>query len=295
MAVTIIEATSLARVGATLGEGPVWVGNGAQGALWFVDIKGPRVHRLDPATGRLDAWDAPDHVGWVLPVPGGRFLAGLASGLHLFSPADGSFVSHHAVETDLPGNRLNDAAVDPSGRIWFGSMDNGEAAETGRLYVHDRGAVADSGAAPVVITNGPAISPDGATLYAVDTLGRTIDAYPIGDDGRLGEPRRFLDVDPALGHPDGATCDAEGGVWVGFWGGWAARRYLPDGTLTHEVRFPVANITKVAIGGPDGRTGYATSARQGLDDDALAAQPQAGDVFTFDAGVTGLPVREAAL
>ena len=30
---------------AELGEGPVWRG----GALWFVDIKGQRIHRLDPA------------------------------------------------------------------------------------------------------------------------------------------------------------------------------------------------------------------------------------------------------
>ncbi len=297
MAVIRIEATQLAQVGATLGEGPVWVGSGdgSGGALWFVDIKAPRVHRLDPATGRLDGWDAPDQVGWVLPVVGGGFLAGLASGLHLFSPDDGGFVFYRPVEPDLPGNRLNDAGVDPAGRVWFGSMDDGEAAATGRLYCHDRGTVSDSGAAPVVITNGPAIAPDGRTLYAVDTLGRTVDAYAIGEDGLLGEARRFLDVDPALGHPDGAICDVEGGVWLAFWGGGAARRYAPDGTQTHEVHFPAANITKIAIGGPDGHTGYATSARKGLDATALAAQPQAGDVFTFTVDVPGVPVREVEI
>jgi sugar lactone lactonase YvrE len=297
MALIEIKATRLARVGATLGEGPVWVSgdHAGAGALWFVDIKAPRVHRLDPTTGRLDGWDAPEQVGWVLPAGDGRFLAGLASGLHLFSPADGSFTPHRDVEAHLPGNRLNDAATDPHGRVWFGSMDNGEEAATGRLYVHHRGEVADSGAASAVITNGPAISPDGRTLYAVDTLARTIDAFTLDAYGGLTDRRRFLAIDPALGHPDGATCDVEGGVWVGFWGGWAARRYAPDGTPTHEVRFPVANVTKVAIGGPDGRTGYATTARKGLDDAALAAQPQAGDVFTFDAEVAGVPVREASL
>ncbi len=51
-------------------------------------------------------------------------------------------------------------------------------------------------------------------------------------------------------------------MWVGFFGGWSARRYGPDGVMTDEVRFPVSNITKIALGGPDGRTAYATTARQ---------------------------------
>lgn len=288
-----LEARPAASVGAMLGEGPVWVERDA--ALWFVDIKAPRVHRFDPASGRLDAWAAPAEVGWVLPVDNGGFIAGLATGLHCFSPEDGRFALHAEVEPHLPGNRLNDAAIDPAGRIWFGSMDNAEAAATGSLYVHEHGRVRDSGVEPVVITNGPAIAPDGRTLYAVDTLGRTIDAYTVAPDGELHDRRRFLTIDPALGHPDGAIADAEGGIWVGFFGGWAARRYAPNGTLTHEVRFPVANVTKVALGGPDGRTAYATTARKGLDAAQLAAQPLAGDLFTFPVDVPGVPVRPVGL
>ena len=44
-----IQATSICEVGATLGEGPIWVERDA--ALWFVDIKAPRVYRFDPETG----------------------------------------------------------------------------------------------------------------------------------------------------------------------------------------------------------------------------------------------------
>ncbi len=38
-------------VGATLGEGPVWVAR--ENALWFVDIKEQRIYRFDPANGEL--------------------------------------------------------------------------------------------------------------------------------------------------------------------------------------------------------------------------------------------------
>ena len=96
---------------------------------------------------------------------------GLADGLYHFAPGDdGRFSRIRTVEPDLPGNRLNDAARDPAGRVWFGSMDNAESAATGRVYRFADGAVGDSGIAPVTITNGPAIAPDGRTLYAVDTL-----------------------------------------------------------------------------------------------------------------------------
>lgn len=282
-----IEAAHLLTIGATLGEGPIW----ADGALWFVDIKQQRVYRHDPDAGTVDHWASPEMIGWIVPAERGGFVAGLQSGLHHFSPDEGSFTRIASIEEHLPANRLNDAAVDPSGRLWFGTMDNDESAASGRLYRWhgDPAAVSETEAAPVCITNGPAISPDGATLYHVDTLGKRVIAHAIGADGTLDEGRTFLTFGGDDGHPDGAICDAEGGVWIGFFGGWAARRYDVDGTLTDEVRFPVSNITKIALGGPDGRTAYATTARQALDDAGLAAQPMAGDIFTFDARVPAQP------
>ncbi|PAX06749.1 SMP-30/gluconolactonase/LRE family protein [Sphingomonas lenta] len=288
-----MAAEHAATVGATLGEGPVW--DARDGALWFVDIKAPRVHCFDSATARLDAWEAPAEIGWVLPAEDGAFLAGLRTGLHRFTPADGRFDLLAEVEPQLPGNRLNDAAVDPAGRVWFGSMDNAETAATGRLYALERGNIRDSGAEPVVITNGPAIAPDGQTLYAVDTLGRAVHAYDLAEDGALRNRRVFLRFDEEHGHPDGAICDAEGGVWIGFFGGWAARRYDAAGRPTHEVSFPVANVTKLSLGGPDGMTAYATTARKGLDAVALAAQPLAGDLFTFRTDAPGVVAPRISL
>ncbi|HXH17222.1 MAG TPA: SMP-30/gluconolactonase/LRE family protein [Sphingomonas sp.] len=283
-----LHAESVRDVGATLGEGPIWVARDA--ALWFVDIKAPCVHRFDPATAALDTWDAPDQVGWVIPTDDGGFLAGVRGGLHRFDPATGAFDLVALVHADTPGNRLNDAARDPSGRIWFGTMDNAEADITGHVYHWHDGVLTKTDIPPVAITNGPAIAPDGGTLYTVDTLGKRIDAHQIDAEGNIGESRTFLTFGPDDGYPDGAICDSDGGVWVAFFGGWAARRYAPDGRCTDVVHFPVANITKIALGGPDGRTAYATTAAKGLDAEALAAQPLAGNLFTFRVTVPGVPV-----
>jgi len=271
-------------LGATLGEGPVWDARDA--ALWFVDIKQNRVHRFDPVSGETRSFDAPGQVGWVLPAADGGFLAGLQTGLHRFDPESGAFTLLTAVEPDRPGNRLNDATVAADGAVWFGSMDDGETDVTGQVHRFHAGTLTTSTIPPVVITNGPAVSPDGGTLYHVDTLGHTIHAVPV-DGATTGTPRLFATIDAADGYPDGVTVDAEGGVWVGLWGGWSARRYAPDGTLDRIVRFPVANITKVAFGGDDLRTGFATSASKGLSDEDRADQPEAGSLFAFDVDVPG--------
>jgi sugar lactone lactonase YvrE len=281
------EARSVLAVQATLGEGPVWVERDQ--ALWFVDIKQHKVHRFDPASGDHKSYDAPCQVGWVLPSDDGKFIAGLQQGLARFDPATGAFEVIHAPEAATPGNRLNDATVDPQGRIWFGSMDDGEASDSGRVYCLDRGEVRDSGLPPICITNGPAVSPDGRTLYHTDTLGRVIHKVPVHENGTLGAPAVFATIDEADGWPDGSICDSEGHVWIGLWGGWRARRYAPTGEIAAEVRLPAANITKIALGGPDLRTAYATSARKGLDAEALAGQPLAGNVFAFEVDVPGLP------
>jgi len=43
------------------------------------------------------------------------------------------------------------------------------------------------------------------------------------------------------------------------------------------------------FGGDDGRTAFVTTARIGLDETALAAQPHAGDIFSFRVDVPGVP------
>ena len=275
------------EVQAQLGEGPVWVERDQ--ALWFTDIKHQRVHRLDPATGDRHSWQAPEQVGFVLPAESGGFIAGLQSGLHRFDPGSGRFRLIVAVEPDRPTNRLNDGVVDPAGRLWFGTMDDSERENSGAYYCFCRGELRTSGLSGIAITNGPAISPDGRTLYWVDTIGRGIYACDIEEDGSLNPSREFVRIAPGEGHPDGPTVDSDGSVWIGLYGGWEARRYSAEGELIERVRFPVANITKLAFGGADLRTAYATTARHLLKPRELEEQPLAGGLFAFRTAVPGRP------
>lgn len=269
---------------AALGEGPVWW----RDRLWFTDIKKMKLHACDGEGGACQSWDAPSQVGFLAPLKNGHLLAGAKTGLLDFDPASGAFDLVRIVEPERPGNRLNDGAVDAKGRLWFGSMDDAEDGATGRLYRLDRGglAIMDS---DYVITNGPAFSPDGQVLYHTDTLKKLIYAFDTGEDGSLRNRRVFAAIEDGAGWPDGPVVDAEGCVWTGLFGGWGVRRYSPQGALIGSVRFPVANVTKIAFGGADLKTVYATTARKGLDAAALAKQPLAGGLFRFDSDVAGLP------
>lgn len=274
-------------LGAALGEGPVWVERDR--SLWFVDIKKRQIHRFAPASGARRSWTAPQQVGFIFPASGGGFVVGLQSGLYRFDPDNGAFDLIVEVDRARPGNRLNDGTVDSLGRLWFGTMDDGEKAKTGAFHCFAAGRLSRTALDNIAITNGPAVSPDGRLLYFVDTLKGTIGVADIGADGILGEPRPFVRIDPSEGHPDGPTIDREGYIWISLYAGWAARRYAPSGELVESVRFPVANITKIAFGGDDLRTAYATTARQLLSAAAIAAQPESGALFEFRVAVPGVP------
>jgi xylono-1,5-lactonase len=281
------QPTDLWDLAAELGEGPVWVERDR--ALWFVDIKKQSIHRFDPANGAKRSWTAPEMVGFIFPAERGGFIAGLQSGLHHFDEMTGAFELIVEVDPDLPANRLNDGVVDQDGRLWFGTMDNSEKSSSGAFYCFANEQLSRTAVDNIAITNGPAVSLDGRLLYVVDTLKGTIDAVDIGSDGSLAQRRPFVRIDPADGYPDGPTVDGEGCVWIALYAGWEARRYSPAGELIDRVRFPVSNITKIAFGGDDLRTAYATTARQQLTAEQIAAQPQIGDLFEFRVDVPGLP------
>lgn len=272
------------EVGATLGEGVLW--DAARRQVWFVDIKGKRLHRCDPEGGERRIWDAPGQVSFIVPASDGGMVCSLEDGLYRFDEQNGAFLPWTKVEDDLPGNRFNDGHVDAQGRLWFGSMDDAEEAPTGVLYRYDgRVAAMDEG---YVITNGPAISPDGLTLYHTDTLAQKIYAFDLDPAGGLANKRLFTELADG-GYPDGMAVDAQGYVWVATFGGWRIDCFDPRGRKAGEVRFPCANVTKLAFGGDDLRTVYATTARKGLSEQALAEQPLAGGLFTFRVETPGQP------
>lgn len=271
-------------VEASLGEGPLW--DYRTGTLWFTDIKQGKLHNFNPATGDRRTVDVGGEPGWILPASDGGFVAGRNLSLFRF---DGEKLGEEIARVDDPAhNRLNDATVDPQGRIWFGSMDNGCKLPTGSVHRYAAGTLTTVGGA-CAITNGPAVTGDGRWLYHVDTLAGIIWRFDIQGNPMLTDGEVFVRFDSEDRGPDGVIVDAEDHLWVAVWGGWCVQRYAPDGTLVQTVDLPVSQVTKVALGGPDLKTAYVTTARGGLSEANLADQPLAGGLFSFAVDVPGRP------
>lgn len=274
------------NAGCLLGEGPLWFAD--EQVLRFVDIKQGMLHSFDPASGKGHSVCVGGQPSFVVPRAGGGMVIG--SNHHLWH-CTGEALNDSIASIDQPAyNRTNDGTVDVHGRLWFGTMDDLENAPTGMLYCWDRRALHPMSVSAVV-TNGPAISADGRTLYHVDSGERTIWRFAIseGDQGPvLSKGEVFVRLSEADGYPDGAVLDSEGCLWVALWDGWAVRRYAPDGGLLDTIPLPCARVTKVAFGGADLCTVYVTSARVGLSKEDLAQQPDAGGLFAFQADVPGV-------
>lgn len=286
----MIKPQMLWPVAAQLGEGPVWIADEA--ALRFVDIKGGNLHRYIPATGARETMSVGGMPSFIVPTEAGGYLIGSKNELlpltrHEIGPA--------VATIRMPAhNRTNDATVDGQGRLWFGTMDDDERQATGDLYCFDRGTLHAQGKATIV-TNGPAVSSDSQTLYHVDSGARTIWRSTIAEGPKLTNSTIFVQLGEDEGYPDGIVLDSEECLWVALWDGWAVRRYAPDGALMLHIPFPCARVTKLAFGGPDLRTAFVTSACIGLSEEALAAQPMAGALFSFDAPVAGRALPSVAI
>lgn len=271
-----------------LGEGPVWVAR--EQALWWVDIKAPAIRRWRDGEG-IESWTPPLRVCALAPAARGGFIAGTEEGFMWVDPRAGHYEPIGDPEAGIPGNRFNDGKVDRAGRFWAGTMDDAEEQARGTLYRLDpdlRWVPIDSG---YKVTNGPAFSPDGRTMYHADSALQRIYAFDLDASGDPGQRRVFAEFGEGEGYPDGMTVDAEGCLWVAYWDGWCLRRLSPDGAVLQRVELPVARPTSCTFGGPSLDRLFVTSARIGLSENELAMQPLAGALFMMDISVRGLPER----
>ena len=271
-----------------LGEGPIW--SASRNAVFWVDIFGQQVHRLGLASGSLTSWLIPERIGWIIErETGDDFVAGLKSGFVHLRLDPFSIRPIGNPEPDRPQNRLNDAKTDAAGRIWCGSKDDSEQSASGALYRLDPDFTWSRHDDGYGVTNGPAFSPDGKTMYHTDSPLRTVYAFDIDEQGQLSHKREFLKFEREWGCPDGMATDAEGGVWVAHWGGARISRFHPDGRLDRSIPIPATNVTSVVFAGPELDRMFVTSAAFGCED-----EPLAGALFEVAADVCGHPVRPFA-
>jgi sugar lactone lactonase YvrE len=275
--------------GADIGEGPHW--DATKSELLWIDIARQQVHRLEVSSG-LDTYVTVDQcVGAAVPRSGGTELVlAVRDGFALLDWENPKLQLIAPVEQDLLGNRMNDGKCDRLGRFWAGTMEEIEQHPVGALYCLDRDRSVSKVVPGVITSNGIAWSPDDRLMYHVDSPARRVQVFDFDlGSGKVSNGRTFLSFPVDWGFPDGMTGDADGGIWLAFWGGWRLRHFDSAGNLTGTIELPVSQVTSCTFGGDDQRDLFITSARRGLDEAQLQREPLAGAIFHARPEVGGLP------
>ena len=283
----MVQAACVAHTQDVLGEVPRW--HPLERALYWIDAFKPAIHRLDPASGRLESFTPPEKLGSFAPRAGGGLLIAGRGGLAHYDPASGTLDRIVDPEGGGAVNILNDGRCDRRGRFWVGSMSKTMERASGSLYRLERGhlAAVDDG---IWVANGVCWSPDERRMYLADSHVKTIFVYEFDlAAGTIGPRRVFATMGDRPGVPDGSSVDAEGFIWNAVFDGSCLLRYAPDGRVNRIVQLPVSRPTACAFGGADLATLYLTTARFRLAPERLAAEPLAGGLLALDVGVKGLP------
>lgn len=268
----------------TLGEGLLW--HPQRGQLFWFDILGRRL--LSQCNDQPLEWLFDERIsaaGWV---DENVLLIASETALLTFDLASGARQRVCALEADNPLTRSNDGRADPWGGFWIGTMGLDGEKQAGAIYRYYRGELRRL-FADISISNAICFSPDRRHAYFADTARQQIWRQPL--DERHGWPQGdaqpFIDGRVAGVNPDGAVVDSQGRLWNAQWGASRVACYDPEGRFLQAVAFPASQISCPAFGGPELSTLFATSARDGLDDDELAAEPQAGRLFAADVAAQG--------
>ena len=283
-----------------LGETPFW--DEATQTLYWCDIIGKQVRRLDPGSGLIERWPMPDFCSGIVPTGDGHAVVLLMDGVYRLDLDGGELKRLARPETD-PRNRSNEVRTDPQGRLWLGTMGNnigpnGEDVDQpptrGSVFCVRPDGFSRRVLDDIGITNTFCWSPDGTRFYTADTSRRVIWSFAYeADEAVLHDRRVLIEGDIAPGNPDGASMDEEGCLWSARWGGSRLVRVTPSGKVDQEILLPAKQPSSCAFGGPDRKTLYITSARQGQHD--LAADALDGSLFAVEVKVAGLPMPRFAL
>jgi sugar lactone lactonase YvrE len=265
------------------GEGPIWW----EGALYYVDIEGKKVHCYHPETGAEQSWDVGRRVGTVVPrSKGGLVIAG-DDGFLFLDTQTGDLVPIDDPEPDKVDNRFNDGKCSPDGRFFAGTISLIKKAGDARLYRLDPDLTLHEAFGPVTNSNGIVWTRDGKTVYYIDTPRKEVLAFDY-DDGDLENPRSVVSTQSYDSSPDGMAIDEDGNLWIAFCHGACVTCFDPrTGLELRKIDLPCLETTACAFGGPNLSDMYVTT---GIHKSEV--EEYAGRLLRIRGlGVKGLPVN----
>jgi xylono-1,5-lactonase len=273
-----------------LAESIIW--QAERHRLLWVDLLAPSLHLYDLKSGQTQSrpLDLQPPIGsFVLTDDPSTILLAHRGGLGFVNTDTLATTQFCDPENGRDGVIYNDMKLDRFGRLWVGTSHIRETDPRGALWCVDRNGAATLVDVGFPISNGPAFSPDGLTMYFNDSYHRQTLAYDVDPAKPTATNRRvFAKYDEEDGLPDGIITDSEGCPWSAQWAGARVIRFSPQGERLMTIPIPAGHVTTACFGGEDLSQLFITTALDGLDPETLRRFPLSGSIFTAHVGATGI-------
>lgn len=211
-------------------------------------------------------------------------------------------------ELQESGITFNDAKTDSRGRLYVGTMLDGEEVDgnifdfskrVASLYSFTLSEGLVELKSNIGFANGIALNEKTGTMYFVDSYDPNIKQFKWDiNTGKISDEKIFVDLTsyevPKIIFPDGMAIDAEGFIYCAIFGGSKVVKVNPTTKEIQEITLPIEQVTSMAFAGKNLNSMYFTSS--GLDNSLFhdAENPPMGITYPNgylmkieDMGVTG--------
>ena len=280
------EPKPIWKLRCTLGEGTLWVKE--HNSIYFVDIKKKKICSLNIKSKKKNIFKVNKEIGFIAHIKNHIFILGLQGELRIQNLKSKKVLKSIPVESKIKLNRINDGKTDPSGNLWFGTMDNLERKiEKGSLYKLDKNLKLTRVDKNYRITNGPAFI-DKYNFYHTDSPKKIIYKIKINKNNKIIKKKIFKKLSPEEGVPDGMTVDKNKNLWVAHFHGACISVFNKNAKLIHRIQFPAKNITNCAFGGKNNKELYVSTATKGMNKADLRKFRYSGFFFSVKTNSKGI-------
>ena len=269
-----------------LGEGVAWVKE--HNSLYFVDIKGKKIFKLDYKNKNKKIYKIEKEIGFLAHVSKNTFVLGLQGEIRIVDLKKKNKKISIKIEKKFKNNRINDGKTDHQGRLWFGTMDNLERnIHNGSLYCLDSNLTLNQVDKNYMITNGPAFI-NKRCFYHTDSKKKIVYKIYIDKNLKVISKKIFIKFRKNEGSPDGMTLDNYQNLWICHYNGSCISVYNKKGNKLHSVNMPTKNITNCTFGGYRNSELFVTTAIKGMSKKELKLFPLSGNLFKIKTNVFGM-------
>lgn len=225
-------------------ESPIW--DDATNTLFFVDILGKCVFKMDYETKNITKTDVGQQIGCIALCENGDLLLAMEDGIYRMNKNGKMHLAHQPIK--IKGRRFNDGKTGPDGCFYVGTADFDSKGAFYRL----KDGILEELFDGCTCSNGLDWSIDNKYMYYCDTPLQKIEIFDFDKKtNSLHNRRTFAEIPLSLGKPDGFSMDENDHIWLALWDGNSLVEINPAGVIETKISMPALKVSSCCFAGND--------------------------------------------